>query len=114
MTDDKKILSKKEYKTVINYESILAGHLNRLATYRDSDPKQYCSSIETYMLICPPDIADVCIGELSGKGLVRGEYENITTARLVLYDDLLRFVNRKLNEEGLIFKKSTYEIGLED
>jgi len=110
-----KEFAKKEYKGSINYENVLAGHITRMAVARDTVPRQYASSVETYALMCPPEICDSALKELERLGLTRCEYDNINYAKMMLYDDLWRFINKQLKEvAGLIFKSSTYEIGLED
>jgi hypothetical protein len=116
MTDDElqTISKKKEYKGQINYEGILGGHLNRVASYRDMDTKRYASSVETYALMTPPGICETILEELDRLGLTRCIYDGITPDKLKLYDDLFRFINRTLAAEGLIFKISSYELGIED
>lgn len=110
-----KEFAKKEYKGSINYENVLAGHITRMAVARDTVPRQYASSVETYALMCPPEICDNALKELERLGLTRCEYDNINYAKMMLYDDLWRFINKQLKEiAGLIFKTSTYEIGLEE
>jgi len=106
--------AKKEYKGDLRYENVLAGHITRLAVARDTSPTIYASGIETYILMCPPEICDKALIELNRLGLKRCEYSNLNPQKMMLYDDLWRYVNRQLKEvAGLIFKTSTYEIGLE-
>lgn len=107
-------LTKKEYKGVINYEAILAGQLNRIAISRDISNRQFASSVETFANMCPPEVAEASLKHLEKLGLSRCEYESITTTKMRLYDDLWRFINNELKKVGLIFKTSSYEIGLED
>ena len=115
MTDeDFAILSKKEYRGVINYEGILGGHLNRVATYRDTDPKKYASSVETYALMCPPDICEKSLSYLKELGLKRCDYDGITIDKKLLYDELWQYINKALKDDaGLIFKTASYEVGIE-
>lgn len=113
MTEDP-LIRKESYRGVINYENILGGQITRAAVYRDIDVKKYASSIETYLLMCPPDICDEAILRLSEIGLVRCEYDNMNSKKQLLYDDLWRFINRKLKEEtNLIFKTGSFEVGYE-
>ena len=107
-------LKKKEYKGIVNYEAILASQLNRVCMCRDLNSKQYASSVETYANACPPEVAEVALKHLQELGLYRCQYENITTEKMQLYDDLWRFINNELKKTGLIFKTSSYEIGLEE
>ena len=108
------VISKKEYKGDLNYEAVLAGQVNRIAVYRDMSPRQYASSVESYALMCPPEICDKALSKLESLGLHRCNYENINSDRMVLYDDLFRYVNLCLMKDaGLIFKTSSYEIGIE-
>jgi len=114
MTEKITEFEKKEYKGDLRYESVLAGHITRLAVARDTSPTVYASGIETYILMCPPEICDNALAELKRLGLKRCEYSNLTPEKMMLYDDLWRFVNRQLKDVArLIFKTSTYEIGLE-
>lgn len=113
-TVDVKDLKKREYKDRINYEAILAAQINRMAVYRDTNLKQYASSVESFILMCPPSISKDGFEELKKLGLVRGMYDSMTIDKLVKYDQLWTIVNDLLKKEGLIFKQSTYEIGLED
>jgi len=112
MINDNDVIKKKEYKGDLNYEAILAAQVNRIATYRDSDIRQYASSIETYALMCPPEICDLALSRLVRLGLLRCDYSGLTPERLKLYDDLFRYINVQLKEvAGIIFKTSSYEIG---
>jgi len=47
-----------DYKSGIDYENILAGHLANMAIYRDKNPRMYASSIETLILMCPMEIRE--------------------------------------------------------
>ena len=114
MIKDETTTAKREYKGLINYEAILGGHLNRVAGYRDLDPRRYASSVETFALMCPPAIARDCLKQLKEIGLMHGIYDTITTERMLLYDKLWLFINEELSKAGLIFKTSTYDVGIED
>ena len=109
-----KDLKRKEFKDRINYEAILAAQINRMAMYRDTNLKQYASSVESFILMLPPSISEQAMDELDRLGLTRGEYNSMTIDKLVLYDKLWAITNVLLKNEGLIFKQSSYEIGLED
>lgn len=114
MTNDTAILKKKEYRGDLNYEAILAAQVNRIATYRDTNLRAYASSVETYGLMCPPEICISVLEKLDQLGLTRCNYNSLTSERLKLYDDLFIYINKQLKEvAGIIFKTSSYEIGLE-
>jgi len=107
-------MKRKEYKGVINYEAILAAQINRMAMYRDTNLKQYASSVESFALMCPPTISTNAFKELKELKLERGSYDSMTIAKLVKYDTLWSRINDLLKKEGLIFKQSSYEIGIEE
>ena len=112
MTDEIDAAKQSHYKGVINYEAILGGQITRVALYRDTNLKRYASAVETYALMCPPDIAEKAIKHLSELGLTRCEYEGMNKQKEVLYDDLFLFINDTLkNDANLIFKTSVFETG---
>jgi len=114
MTDEEgtNLLSKRDYyKGIIEYEGILSTHITHIAQYRDRNLKQYASSIETFVLMCPKGIRDKGLKKLTELGLKRCEYEGIATSRMRLYDDLWVFVNELLEDSNLIFKTGSFEIG---
>lgn len=104
-------VKKDYYRGIINYEQILGTHITKMSQYRDSNLKQYCSSVETYILMCPKGIRDKSMLKLKELGLTRGIYHSVTDERLSLYDDLWIFVNELLESEDLIFKTGRFEIG---
>jgi len=61
-----------------------------------------------------PEIADKAIKKLEEWKLIRCDYTNITPEKMKLYDDLWRFINNELSEMGWMFKRSSYQIGVED
>jgi hypothetical protein len=99
------------YKGVINYEQILGTHITKMSQYRDSNLKQYCSSVETFILMCPKNIRTKSLEKLKELGLKRGVYHSITDDKLSLYDELWCYANEQLERENLIFKSGTFEIG---
>ena len=113
MTNDLQI-KRDRYKGVVNYEAILGAHINRIAIYRDTDPKKYASSVETYILMCPDNIRQDCIKQISRLGLKKARYDTMNADKMVLYDNLWSYVNEKLERKAnLIFKTAEYEIGKE-
>lgn len=118
MTDEEPVvpkeLTKKEPKQIMQYENVLTGHSSRMGVARSTSPKEYAMSVETYAVMCPPEISDKALSKLRELGLKQCEYSNITVEKMVLYDDLWRFINKELSEAGWMFKKSTWQIGIED
>ena len=114
MTDEPSITTRREFKGLINYEAILGGHLNRVLAFRDLDPRRYASSVESFAIACPPVIAQDCLKHLVTLGLDRCVYDTITKERMLLYDTLLLYINNELAKAGLIFKTSTWDVGVED
>jgi hypothetical protein len=104
--DDKK----SSYSGLINQEAILAAHLTHMAVYRDADPNQYISSIETLIILCPRKIRNEAMMKQKNMGLKRGGYLN-PSDKLQLYDDLWIYTNELLEKNNLIFKTGTFEIG---
>ena len=101
---------KRNYSGLINQEGILVAHIQHMAVYRDSDPNQYTSSIETFIIMCPKKVRDDAIKKMTALGLQRGGYLN-PKDKLQLYDDLWIYTNELLEKNNLIFKTGTYEIG---
>lgn len=93
------------YKGQLDAEGLLLMHMNRIAIYRDTDIKRYCSSIETFILICPRNVRERAIEYLKSLGLIRGHYGAVTEETLIRYDDLLIFVNEQLEKQRMIWKK---------
>jgi hypothetical protein len=93
------------FKSQLDAEALILMHMNRSAIYRDTDPKKYCSSVETLILICPRNIRDKALEKMDELHLVRGRYEAVTDTRLVVYDDLLVFIHEQLEKHKMIWKK---------
>jgi hypothetical protein len=93
------------FKSQLNAEGLLLMHMNRLAIFRDTDPKRYCSSVETFILICPRYVRDRALEHMKELGLERGKYHSISDERLVVYDDLLIYINELLERQRMIWKK---------
>ena len=114
MIDNDLQIKRDRYKGVVNYEAILGSHINRIATYRDIDPKKYASSVETFILMCPDDIRQDCIKQIQRLGLKKATYDNMNSNKMILYDELWSYVNERLERKAnLIFKTAEYEVGKE-
>jgi hypothetical protein len=118
LTDDyteepRRSYSRAEYRGMLNYEAILGGHIQKLMQYRDTDPYQYHSGIETLIIHCPKQIRDKAFIMLHSLGLARGDYGSTKgyEDRLLLYDDLLIYINELLENANLIFRTGTFEVG---
>lgn len=100
-----------EYRGMLNYEAILSGHIQKLMQYRDTSPKNYCSSIETLIIHCPKAIRNKAFKKMESLDLQRGRYKDLTDIRLLLFDDLLIYVNELLEAANLIFRTGSFEVG---
>ena len=101
-----------DYRSEIDYENILAGHIANIARYRDTNPRMYASSIETLILLCPAEIREEAQKRMQELHIGRGEYTNLTTQTRGLYDRLWQDISAQLEERNLIFKTryiKTYE-----
>lgn len=103
MSDD--IFYDDAFKSQLDAEGLLLMHMNRIAVYRDTDPKQYCSSVETLILLCPRFVREKSMEQLQSMGIRRGDYSNITHEKKIIYDDLLIFVNELLEKQRMIWRK---------
>jgi hypothetical protein len=103
--------SRSDYRGMINYENILAGHITNCMKYRDVDPKTYCSSIETLIIWCPEEIRNKGLIKMDELKLGRGNYENSNREKILRYDDLIMYINLLLETRNIIFKTGTFEIG---
>ena len=95
------------FRSQLDAESLLLMHMNRIAMFRDTDMKRYCSSVETLILLCPRRIRDRGITHMKELGLQRGIYSSITDDKRVVYDDLLIYINEELEKQKMIWKKKT-------
>ena len=95
------------FKSQLDAEMLLTMQINRCAIYRDSDIRRYCTSIETLIIICPRHVREKALERLGDLGLVRGKYGSITDDRLVVYDDLLIYINEQLEKQKMIWRKKT-------
>ena len=93
------------FKSQLDAEALLLMHMNRIAMYRDTDIKKYCSSVETFILLCPRYIREKALIRIHEVGLVRGRYQTITENMLITYDDLLMYINELLEKQKMIWKK---------
>lgn len=103
MTDEYEDAYAGEFKGKLDAEGLLILHLNRLAVYRDTDWKRYCSGVETFILMTPRKIREKGLGKLTELGLRRGSYGSITDDKLVLYDDLYIFVSELIEKHHMIW-----------
>jgi len=105
------VYSRSDYRGALNYEGVLAGHIQKIMQYRDTDMKRYCSSVETLIIFSPRNIRTNALEKLISIGLKRGSYNGITEDKQLLYDDLLIYINELLEENNLIFKTGSFEVG---
>lgn len=93
------------FKSQLDAEGLLLMHMNRIAINRDTNIKQYCSSVETLILICPRYVRDHGLQYLKDHGILRGHYGSITEEKAVIYDDLLIYINELLEKQRMIWRK---------
>jgi len=93
------------FRSQLDAEALLLMHMNRIAINRDTDIKRYCSSVETLILICPRFVRDRGMEYMNEHNIQRGRYGSITDERLVVYDDLLIFINEQLEKQRMIWRK---------
>jgi len=101
-----------KYQQGLAYENVLTNFIGYIANLRVNDPRKYAAGVETFILMCPNDIRQQGFERLENNGLSRGNYQHISTERMLLYDDLWVFINNVLEENNMIFKTSyikTYE-----
>ena len=96
--------SEEGFRNTLDIEGLLLRQMNRMAIYRDKDLKQYCSSVETFILMCPKKIREKAILKIIELGLTRGKYLSVNEEKLVKYDDLSIFVNEQLEKSKMIWK----------
>ena len=93
------------FKSQLDAEALLLMHMNRIAMFRDNNDKQYCSSIETFILLCPRYVRDKAMEHIKDLGIKRGDYSNVTMEKKLIYDDLFVFVNELLEKQRMIWRK---------
>lgn len=94
------------YKGQVDAEGLLLTHLNRVCMFRDSDKKQYCSSIETLIIVCPKKVREKALLYMDELKLPHGVYSNITDEMFRNFDMLLTYVNELLEtKEKMIWRK---------
>jgi hypothetical protein len=93
------------FKSQLDIESLLLMHMNRIAINRDTNLKQYCSSVETLILLCPRFIREKAMQQVVDMGLHRGDYSNITDEKRVQYDDLFMYISELLEKQRMIWRK---------
>ena len=93
------------YKGQLDVEGLLLMHMNRIAIYRDTDIKRYCSGVETFILVCPRNVREKALDYLKSIGLTRGHYSAVTEEILIKYDDLLIYIHEQLEKQHMIWKK---------
>jgi hypothetical protein len=103
MTDE--IFFDDAFKSQLDAEALLLMHMNRIAVFRDTNDKQYCSSIETFILLCPRYVRDKGMEHITELGIRRGDYSNITPEKKIIYDNLFIFVNELLEKQRMIWRK---------
>lgn len=105
--------SRKNYLKKINYENILGGQITRAMMSRDTDPSQYATSIETYLMFCPKSTRDKAFDFMKTINLDRRvEKDQLNRDTLIKIDDLAIYINTLLEKnENMIFASSTFAIG---
>ena len=103
--------SRSDYRGELNYEQLLTNHARDIMFYSDNDWKRYCSSVENFIKWCPEEIRDKGFIKLKELGLQRRTYKHLTPDHLVLYDNLLTYINELLEKRNIIFRTGTFEIG---
>lgn len=98
------------FRNTLDIENLLLRHMNRMAIYRDTDLRRYCSSIETFILICPGKIRGKAFEKLKEIGLIRGRYTSISEDKLVQYDNLYIFINEQLEKNKMIWKSRSVKV----
>lgn len=93
------------FKSQLDAEGLLLMHMNRIAMYRDTDPKQYCSSVETFIILCPRYVREKGMLKMKEMNITRCDYSNITHDKKIIYDDLLMYINELLEKQKMIWKK---------
>jgi hypothetical protein len=96
--------SEDSFKNQLDVEGLLLMHMNRIAMYRDTDIKRYCSGVETLILLCPRNIREKVFQFMDEQKMIRGKYDAVTEERLVIYDDLHIFINEQLEKNHMIWK----------
>jgi len=97
-------IKKEKYQQSIRYEDIIAGHISAIAKYRDEKTKQYASSVETLILMCPKEIRKDGFKKMEELKIIRCDYDNINNDKKRQYDDLWQYINELLEDQNLIFK----------
>ena len=103
MTDE--IFYDDAFKSQLDAEALLLMHMNRIAINRDTNIKQYCSSVETLLLISPRSVRDRGFEYMNQHSIVRGRYGSITDEKVIQYDDLLIYINEQLEKQRMIWRK---------
>jgi len=106
MTDDAKFEKEERYRGRIEYEGILGQHIFKISQYRDKNPKQYASSIETLVLMCPKEIRLMGLEKMEELGINRCDYKSINDGKMRMYDELWIYLNELLEDNNLIYKSS--------
>lgn len=73
--------------------------------------KQFAGAIDTLSLMLMKELRQQIDKKRKELGLIEGCYDGMTAERIVLYDKLWTFINELLEDNDLIFKKSSFERG---
>lgn len=95
-----------------NIEGIIGGHMAHMAMYRDHNPRQYASSIETLIVFCPSEVRKLAREKMKELGIRSCEYTNLSSDQIRKRDALTEYINSLLEERNMIYKASyikTYE-----
>jgi len=92
--------------------SLILREMDRINTYRDTDPKRYCTGVETLIINLPRSIKYRAYTKLKELDLRRCGGGAVTEERFVLYDDLQNYIRDQLEKQKQIWVKKetkTYE-----
>ena len=120
MTEDDNEITPSDYehaakfKGELNYELILGKQINRVAMFRDTNIKQYASSIDTLVIMLAEELRANARKKQQKLGISPSVYEGMNNDKMRLWDELWTFINQDLEDHNLIFKTASFEIGTEN
>jgi len=98
----------KAYRQPLNYENgIILPKIREISLWRDVDLKSYESGVQTLALLLPKELRIKALEFIHNETVL----EDLTMDGKKDFDDKLVYILELLEENGIAFPRSTYEIG---
>lgn len=109
LANDSDRVKRTDFRGLVDYESLLAAQVNRIADTRAKDTKRFEDNVDTLCVMLPTGLREKAREYKKEKGVVI----DLTERGKQRYDLFWIYINELLEQSNLIFKTSSFEAGSE-